>query len=165
MKKYPNSTATARLLFALTGVCLALCLGCNQRQDLPIKFSYRFERQDNMFGEDQYYIDVSVYHAAQQSVQGRYIVRAYGDVTGEGGAQGSAGDNYDESIEAVLQPGSGNAMRCYYYIDHPEFRESNLDPEELKGKVFLFFNVVFKPASSETSYRETNSVFSLGPDS
>ena len=142
-------------------------VGCEQFQQSqkpmfsPIA-SWYFQRDDNLIDDDRYVVRIDIFHDAAQTINGKYIVRAYGDVFGQGGQESSDtyGDNYDETDFKAFPPGSANAASFMYYINDPALAGSNnLSPEQAKAFADMTITIDFIPASTNEPYRGSSSTF------
>lgn len=150
------------LRFITLLACLSLTTFCGCGR-MPVDFAvaWRFSREDNWLVDDRYVVYLTVYHTGDQSICGKYIVRAYGDVYGTGGEDDGTTDNYDESAEAVMEPGEASGSTFYYYVDDPELKENNLSIDEIKQATDMQFQIRFVPSSSEQRVHETSTSFTV----
>lgn len=154
-----------------TAVLALFIVGCGeiekyqerQKPELPISATFAIERDDNLLEDDRYFIKLSIYHEAPQSVNGRFIVKAFGDVFGNGGQESSDtyGDNYDETDVMTIAPGSGNATRVHYYINDPNIVGNDLDPADIRKYADMRITVDFIPSSTDSPYRQTQAIFPI----
>ena len=146
------------LLFAVVVMSISGCESARNfgKRHVKIASLAYVEREDNLLIDDRYWLRVVVFHEEPNSVKGRYIVRAFGDVFGGGGqANTNLGDNYDETSDAALEPGLASATRLIYYINNPAVMRNNLDPDVVKKSVNMRIEIEFIPLSGEPTYKRT----------
>ena len=152
---------------ALLAVFIVPIAGCNEianigKRELPLRISWYFSREDLPwpFYDDYYRVHLSFYHEAPNSVAGKYVVRAFGDVYGEGGQENEGvGDNYEESEFLTFAPGKANAFEAVYYINNPSLKTNDIPPKKVKEVANIVLTVEFIPSSDDPSYRRSVSKF------
>jgi hypothetical protein len=124
------------------------------KKTLPLAITWHWDREDNIFIDDRYRVHLNIYHTAQHSVAGKYVVRAHGDVFGEGGQEnGEAADNYDESDFLTFAPGRANGYRVFFYVNDPELASNNLPSEKVKELTNMEFEIEFMPSPDDPTWR------------
>lgn len=131
------------------------------RKQVPLAASYGWDREDNLLVDDKYRITITIYHTAPNPISGRVIIRAYGDVFGEGGEESPGADNYDFGDLANAPPGESGGYTALYYVNNPALRANNLPAETVKTNATMRFHVDFQPASSEKDWRPTTWKFEI----
>jgi hypothetical protein len=126
------------------------------KRDVKLAALAYVDREDNFLVDDRYRLNVVVFHEEPNSIKGKYVVRAYGDVFGEGGQVNPIlGDNYDETTVSIMDPGRAGGMRWFYYINNPAVVQNNLDPDVVKAYVNMRIEIDFIPMVDDAKYKMT----------
>lgn len=120
-------------------------VGCNRPPQIPLKALVLAVRDDNWLDNDQYYLELIVYHGHSAPVSGTLTARAYGDVFDAGGEETLNGDNYDLIEWTAVSPGSANGTLLWYYIDDPELKQNDLTDEVVNQHADVAIVVEFQP--------------------
>lgn len=152
----------------LFAICVASSLtGCGTAKDLipdlkdpvPIRFHATLNRDDNLIADDYYYCYCWVENTSPRSVRGRAIVRAYGDVFGEGGRDGTGyEDNYHESEIKMFGPGMTDAFQCHHRVSNSRLKD-NMSKSEYETIIKLRFEVEFIIDGEDEDYRSAEATF------
>lgn len=131
------------------------------RKEVPLAVAYGWERDDNLLGNDQYKLNVTIYHKALNPISGRVIVRAYGDVYGKGGEDAPNAHNYYFSDLVNAQPGRSGGFDASFYIKNPALQQDNLPNDFIKTHASMRFAVEFQPADSEKNWKTSSWNFEI----
>ena len=147
-----------RNITLVSSLCTILFGGCAPKKEVGTVCEFQTLRQDNLLIDDRYILECKFYHRKTRSIEGKYIVRAYGDVFGNGGEENQQADNYDESSSQVFAPGKANAFAVHYYINDPELKANNLSVDQVMQATDIRIEMEFTPTgdSAKTFKRETN---------
>lgn len=157
------------LIFALISTGLLFAAGCGadkllaSKKKVPLHVVFYFARDDNFIEPDWYEVHFLFTHSASRSVRGRYIVRVYGDIHGQGGQDngtGARGDNYDETEVRRFEPGNADACRLYFVLNNKALTD-DMSADEVKKCVNLRVQVEFIVDGTDSDYRSADWKFSL----
>ncbi len=131
------------------------------RKEVPLAVAYGWERDDNLLDNDQYKLNVQIYHKALNPISGRVIIRAYGDVYGKGGEDAPSAHNYYFTDLVNAQPGQSGGFGASFYINNPALQQDNLPSDFIKTHVTMRFVVEFQPADFEKAWKASSWNFEI----
>ena len=121
------------------------------KKELPVTFKEAIYRDDNLLDNDSYKQYIYIYHKSPNPVSGRFIIRAFGDVFGNGGE----GSNYKFFDIVDSLPGIDISNNTYFLINNPALRQDNIPDETIEKNTTMRLKIEFQPVASEKEWKAT----------
>lgn len=129
------------------------------RLAVPLAVKPTFREQKALFGRNQYSLELIVYHKAGRSISGEYTIRAFGDVSGEGGESNEHGKNFVFKAVQNEAPGETEGVKCSFAIENATAKKGGVSLKDVEGTSQLTLAVQFRPAPGETRWKDSSWVF------
>jgi hypothetical protein len=126
------------------------------RKTVPLRCARSYTRDNGVNGSNRYVFQLEIFHRADVPLSGRYIVRAFGDVFGNGGENSPEGSNYAFLDVVNDLPGESGGIKTRFYVNNAFLKNYGLDSEFVEATAFMKIQAEFIPSgSSEKDWKKT----------